>query len=116
MQIRKIVKLKTIDNNESLWNILNYWNIAKYRYRRNIEFDLPSTLKASMKLFNKFNVSHLTFCETGFNMGFDNNEIKLTSLEKYKRISLKIDNDSMKYLKKEIDNGAKATTIMVLPP
>ncbi|MEM3062758.1 MAG: zinc ribbon domain-containing protein [Nitrososphaerota archaeon] len=115
MQIRKIVKLK-IDSDEYLWNILNAWNIAKYRYRRNIEFDLPSTLKASMKLFNKFNISHLTFCETGFNMGFDNNEIKLTSLEKYKRISLKINNDSMKYLKKEIENGAKATTIMVLPP
>ncbi|MEM2084043.1 MAG: zinc ribbon domain-containing protein [Nitrososphaerota archaeon] len=115
MQIRKIVKIK-IDSDEYLWNILNAWNIAKYRYRRNIEFDLPSTLKASMKLFNKFNVSHLTFCETGFNIDFDNNEIKLTSLEKYKRISLKIDNDSMKYLKKEIENGAKATTIMVLPP
>ncbi|MEM2416430.1 MAG: zinc ribbon domain-containing protein [Nitrososphaerota archaeon] len=115
MQIRKIVKLKTIDNSEYLWNILNYWNVAKYRYRRNIEFDLPATLKASMKLFDKFNISHLTFAETGFNIDFDNNEIKLTSLEKYKRISLKIDNDSMKYLKKEIENGAKATTIMVLP-
>lgn len=116
MQIRKIVKLKTIDSNESLWNILNAWNIARYRYRRNMEFNLPSTLKASMKLFNKFNVSHLTFCETGFNIDFDNNEVKLTSLEKYKRISLKIDSDSMNYLKKEIDNGAKATMIMVLPP
>ncbi|MEM1574530.1 MAG: hypothetical protein QW755_00370 [Nitrososphaerota archaeon] len=82
MQIRKIVKLKTIDNNEYLYNILNAWNIAKYRYRRNIEFDLLSTLKASMKLFNKFNVSHLTFCETGFNIDFENNIIWLTSLEK----------------------------------
>ncbi|MEM2554467.1 MAG: zinc ribbon domain-containing protein [Nitrososphaerota archaeon] len=115
MQIRKIVKIK-IDSDEYLWSILNAWNIAKYRYRRNIEFDLPSTLKASMKLFNKFNISHLTFAETGFNIDFDNNEIKLTSLEKYKRISLKIDNDNMNYLKKEIENGAKATTIMVLPP
>lgn len=39
-----------------------------------------------MKLFDKYNVSHLTFCETRFSLDFENNEIKLTSLEKYKRI------------------------------
>jgi hypothetical protein len=56
-----------------------------------------------MKLFDCFEVSHLTFCETGFNIDFDNNEIKLTSLEKYKRITLKINEENMEYLKKEIE-------------
>jgi hypothetical protein len=69
-----------------------------------------------MKLFGCFEVSHLTFCETGFSIDFDNNEVKLTSLEKYKRILLKIDEEDMKYLKKEIENGAKATEVMVIPP
>ncbi|MFH7859632.1 MAG: hypothetical protein QXR03_01365 [Candidatus Aenigmatarchaeota archaeon] len=100
MEIRKIIKLNNNKGNENLRNTLNSWNIAKFHYRRNMDFDLPSTLKASMKLFDKFNISHLTFAETGFNIYFENNEIKLTSLEKYKRISLKINNDSMNYLKK----------------
>jgi hypothetical protein len=29
---------------------------------------------------------------------------------------LKVDEENMKYLKKEIENGAKPTMIMVLPP
>jgi len=95
---------------------LNAWNIAKWKYRRNESFDLPSTLKASMKLFDCFEVSHLTFCETGFSIDFDNNEVKLTSLKKYKRIVLKIGEENMEYLKKEINNGAKATEIMIIPP
>ncbi|MEM3630918.1 MAG: zinc ribbon domain-containing protein [Nitrososphaerota archaeon] len=113
MEIRKIIKLNI---NENLRNILNHWNISKYRYRRNMNFDLPSTLKASMKLFDCFEVSHLTFCETGFKIDFENNIIWLTSLEKYKRTPIKIAEEQVKYLKKEIDNGAKATMIRVLPP
>jgi hypothetical protein len=119
LEINKIIKLKINEENENikeLENILNAWNIAKYKYRRNENFDLPSTLKASMKLFDCFGVSHLTFCETGFNIDFDNNEIKLTSLERYKRITLKINEENMEYLKKEIENGAKPTIVMVLPP
>jgi transcription elongation factor Elf1 len=119
MEINKIIKLKINEENENLKeleNTLNAWNIAKYKYRRNENFDLPSTLKASMKLFDCFGVSHLTFCETGFSIDFENNEIKLTSLEKYKRISLKIDEEDMKYLKKEIENGAKPTMITIIPP
>jgi dihydroneopterin aldolase/transcription elongation factor Elf1 len=95
---------------------LNSWNISKWKYKRNESFDLPSTLKASMKLFDCFEVSHLTFCETGFSIDFDNNEVKLTSLERYHRILLKIDKENMEYLKKEINNGAKATEIMIIPP
>jgi transposase len=116
MEINKIIKLKINENIKELENTLNSWNIAKWKYRRNENFDLPSTLKASIKLFDCFEVSHLTFCETGFNIVFDNNEIKLTSLEKYKRISLKIDEENMGHLKKEIENGAKPTMIMILPP
>jgi len=119
MEINKIIKLKInneIENLKELENTLNAWNIAKYKYRRNENFDLPSTLKASMKLFDKYNVSHLTFCETGFNIDFENNEVKLTSLEKYKRITLKVYEEDIEYLKKEIENGARATMVMVLPP
>jgi hypothetical protein len=118
-EVRKTVKLRVVGDNENLKeleNTLNVWNIAKWRYRRNESFDLPSTLKASMKLFDCFEVSHLTFCETGFNIDFDNNEVKLTSLKKYKRIVLKIDEEDMEYLKKEINNGAKATEVMIIPP
>jgi hypothetical protein len=118
-EVRKVVKLRVVGDNENLKeleNTLNSWNISKWKYRRNENFDLPSTLKASMKLFDCFGVSHLTFCETGFNIDFDNNEIKLTSLEKRKRIPLKIDEENMEYLKKEIENGAKPTMIMILPP
>ena len=95
---------------------MNAWNIAKWKYKRSESFDLPSTLKASMKLFDCFKVSHLTFCETGFSIDFEKNEVKLTSLEKYKRISLKIFEENMEYLKKEIENGAKITMITVIPP
>jgi dihydroneopterin aldolase/transcription elongation factor Elf1 len=95
---------------------LNSWNISKWKYKRNESFDSPSTLKASMKLFDCFEVSHLTFCETGFSIDFDNNEVKLTSLERYHRILLKIDKENMEYLKKEINNGAKATEVMIIPP
>jgi len=117
MEVRKAVKLRVVGENlKELKNTLNAWNIAKWKYRRNENFDLPSTLKASMKLFDKYSVSHLTFCETGFSIDFENNEIKLTSLEKYKRISLKINEEDMEYLKKEINNGAKATMVMILPP
>ena len=119
MEVRKTVKLRVVGDNENLKeleNTLNAWNIAKWRYRRNESFNLPSTLKASMKLFDCFEVSHLTFCETGFSIDFKNNEVKLTSLEKYHRISLKIAEENMEYLKKEINNGAKATMVMILPP
>jgi hypothetical protein len=118
-EVRKVVKLRVVGDNENLKeleNTLNSWNIAKWKYRRNESFDLPSTLKASMKLFDCFEVSHLTFCETGFNIDFDNNEVKLTSLERHKRIVLKIDEEDMEYLKKEINNGAKATEVMIIPP
>jgi dihydroneopterin aldolase/transcription elongation factor Elf1 len=59
---------------------------------------------------------HPILFNTGFSIDFDNNEVKLTSLKKYKRIVLKIDEKDMDYLKKEINNGAKATEIMIIPP
>jgi len=119
MEVRKVVRLRVVGDNENLKeleNTLNAWNIAKWKYKRSESFDLPSTLKASMKLFDKYNVSHLTFCETGYSIDFEKNEIKLTSLEKYKRISLKVDEENMEYLRKEIENGAKPTMITVIPP
>ena len=59
---------------------------------------------------------HPILFNTGFSIDFDNNEVKLTSLKKYKRIVLKIGEENMEYLKKEINNGAKATEIMIIPP
>jgi hypothetical protein len=59
---------------------------------------------------------HPILFNTGFSINFENNEVKLTSLEKYKRIVLKINEEDMEYLKKEINNGAKATEIMIIPP
>jgi len=66
MEMRKTVRVKVVGDNENLWNTLNAWNIAKWRYRRNMDFDLPATLKDSMRLFDKYNVSHLTFCGDWF--------------------------------------------------
>jgi len=53
---------------------------------------------------------------TGFAIDFENNEVKLTSLKRHKRVILKIDEGDMEYLKKEINNGAKATEVMIIPP
>jgi hypothetical protein len=53
---------------------------------------------------------------TGFSINFENNEVKLTSLERYKRIILRINEEDMEFLRKEIDNGAKPTMITVIPP
>ncbi|MFH7860149.1 MAG: zinc ribbon domain-containing protein [Candidatus Aenigmatarchaeota archaeon] len=116
LEVRKTVRVKVVGDNENLRNTLNAWNIAKWKYRRNENFNLPATLKASMKLFDCFEVSHLTFCETGFNIDFENNTIWLTSLEKRKRTPIKVAEENIEYLKKEIENGAKATLLTILPP
>jgi len=60
---------------------------------------------------------HPIVFNTGFSIDFDNNTIYITHPEKkYHRISLKIDEENIEYLKKEIENGAKATEIMIIPP
>jgi hypothetical protein len=59
---------------------------------------------------------HPILFNTGFSIDFENNEVKLTSLKKHRRFSLRIFEEDMEYLKKEINNGAKATEIMIIPP
>jgi len=122
LEINKIIKLKI--NNENLKEIeklLAIWRYSVIQKREGINIDnlnIPATYKNSLKQFNDFNIPafHPIVFNTGFSIDFENSEVKLTSLERYKRIVLKIDEEDMEYLKKEINNGAKATEIMIIPP
>jgi dihydroneopterin aldolase len=59
---------------------------------------------------------HPILFNTGFSIDFENNRVYITDPEKkYHRIPLKVDEENMEYLKKEINNGAKATEVMIIP-
>ena len=123
MQIRKIVKLKINNENlEELEKLLAIWRLSVIQKRKGINIDelrVPATYKVSLKNFDNFEIPifHTILFNTGFSIDFENNTIYITDPEKkYHRIPLKVDEENMEYLKKEIDNGAKPTMIMVLPP
>jgi len=122
MEINKIIKLKINNENlEELEKLLAIWRYSVWQKRKGINIDnlnIPTTYKVSLKNFNNFNIPmfHPILFNTGFSIDFENNEVKLTSLKKYKRIILKVDEENMDYLKKEINNGAKATEVMIIPP
>jgi hypothetical protein len=121
MEINKIIKLKINENLKELEKLLAIWRYSVIQKRKEINIDnlnIPTTYKNSLKQFNNFEIPmfHPIAFNTGFSIDFENNEVKLTSLEKYRRISLKIFEDDMEYLKKEINNGAKATEVMIIPP
>jgi len=124
MEVRKTVKLRVVGDNENLKELerlLAIWRYSVIQKRKGINIDnlnIPTTYKNSLKQFDNFEIPafHPIAFNTGFSIDFDNNEVKLTSLKKYKRIVLKIDKEDMEYLKKEINNGAKATEIMIIPP
>jgi len=122
LEINKIVKLKINEENlKELEKLLAIWRYSVIQKRKGINIDnlnIPTTYQVSLKNFNGFNIPafHPIVFNTGFSIDFDNNEVKLTSLKKYKRIVLKINEEDMEYLKKEINNGAKATEIMIIPP
>jgi len=122
MEINKIIKLRINNGNiEEINKLLATWRYSVIQKRKGINIDelkIPTTYKVSLKNFDNFEISifHTILFNTGFSIDFDNNEVKLTSLEKYKRISLKIFEEDMEYLKKEIENGAKATEVMIIPP
>jgi len=122
MEINKIIKLKINNENlEELEKLLAIWRYSVWQKRKGINIDnlnIPTTYQVSLKNFDGFNIPafHSIVFNTGFSKDFDNNEVKLTSLKKYKRIVLKIDEEDMGYLKKEINNGAKATEVMIIPP
>jgi transposase len=121
MEINKIIKLKINKNLEEIKKLLAIWRYSVIQKRKGInieDINIPTTYKVSLKNFDDFNIPmfHPIAFNTGFAMDFENNEVKLTSLEKYKRIVLKINEENMEYLRKEIENGAKATEIMMIPP
>ena len=122
LEINKIIKLKINNENlKELEKLLAIWRYSVWQKRKGInieDINIPTTYQVSLKNFNGFNIPafHPIAFYTGFLIDFNNNEVKLTSLKKYKRIVLKIDEEDIKYLKKEIENGAKATEIMIIPP
>jgi dihydroneopterin aldolase len=123
MQIRKIVKLKINNENlEELEKLLAIWRFSVIQKRKgmNIEdINILTTYKNSLKQFNNFEIPmfHPIAFNTGFAIDFENNIVYITHPEKkYHRIPLKIDEGDMEYLKKEINNGAKATEVMIIPP
>jgi len=124
MEVRKTVKLRVVGDNENLEELeklLAIWRYSVWRKRKGINIDnlkIPTTFKHIIKLYDNFTIPmfHPIFDETGFSINFENNEVKLTSLEKYKRISLRINEENMEYLKKEINNGAKPTMVTLIPP
>ena len=124
MEVRKVVKLRVVGDNENLEELeklLATWRLSVIQKRRGINVDelkIPTTYKVSLKNFDNFEIPafHPIAFNTGFSIDFNNNEVKLTSLEKYKRITLKINEEDMEYLRKEIENGAKATEVMIIPP
>ena len=123
LEVRKTIRLRVVgdENLKELEKLLATWRYSVWQKRKGISIDslnIPATYKNSLKQFNNFEIPmfHPILFNTGFSIDFENNEVKLTSLEKYKRISLKIFEEDMKYLRKEIENGAKVTEIMIIPP
>jgi len=123
MEINKIIKLKINNENlEELEKLLATWRYSIIQKRKGInieDINILTTYKNSLKQFNNFEIPmfHPIAFNTGFSIDFENNTIYITHPEKkYHRISLKIDEENMEYLKKEIENGAKATEIMIIPP
>jgi len=124
MEVRKTVKLRVVGDNENLKELerlLAIWRYSVIQKRKGINIDnlnIPATYKNSLKQFNDFNIPafHPIAFNTGFSIDFENNEVKLTSLKKHRRFSLRIFEEDMEYLKKEINNGAKPTEVMIIPP
>jgi len=123
MKINKTIKLRINNENlEEIEKLLAIWRYSVIQKRRGINIgnlEIPATYKVSLKQFNNFEIPmfHPIVFNTGFSIDFDSNTVYITDPEKkYHRISLKIFEEDMRYLKKEIENGAKPTMAMVLPP
>jgi hypothetical protein len=103
MEINKIIKLRINENIKELEKLLAIWRYSIWQKRKGINIDnlnIPTTYQVSLKNFNNFEIPafHPIAFNTGFAIDFEKNEVKLTSLERYKRISLKIFEEDMKYL------------------
>jgi hypothetical protein len=125
MEVRKTVKLRVVGDNKNLKELerlLAIWSYSVRQKRKGInieDINILTTYKNSLKQFDNFEIPafHPILFNTGFSIDFGNSIIYITHPEKrYHRIPLKIDEEGMEYLKKEINNGAKTTEIMVIPP
>jgi hypothetical protein len=123
--VRKTVKLRVVGDNENqreLERLSTIWRYSVIQKRKGInieDINILTTYKNSLKQFDNFEIPmfHPIIFNTGFSIDFENNIIYITHPEKrYYRILLKINEENMGYLKKEINNGAKPTMIMILPP
>jgi hypothetical protein len=124
LEVRKTVRLRVEGDNENrreLERLSTIWRYSVIQKRKGINidsFEILTTYKNSLKQFDNFEIPafHPIAFNTGFSIDFDNNTIYITDPEKkYHRIPLRIDKEDMEYLKKEINNGAKATMIMIIP-
>jgi len=114
LSLKGLIDILIIPLKMEINKLLAIWRYSIIQKRKGINIDelkILTTYKNSLKQFNNFEIPifHPIAFNTGFSIDFENNEVKLTSLEKYKRISLKVDEEDMEYLKKEIENGVKAT-------
>jgi hypothetical protein len=122
LEINKIIKLKVNESLKELEKLLATWRYSVIQKRKEININnlnIPTTYQVSLKNFDNFEIPmfHPILFNTGFSIDFDNNTIYITDPEKkYHRIPLKIDEEDMEYLRKEINNGAKATEVMIIPP
>jgi hypothetical protein len=125
LEVRKTIRLRVEEDNENqreLEKLLAIWRYSVWQKRKGINIDnlnIPTTYQVSLKNFDYFNIPmfHPILFNTGFSIDFGNSIIYITHPEKkYHRFSLKIDEGDMEYLKKEINNGAKATEVMIIPP
>jgi hypothetical protein len=125
LEVRKTIRLRVEEDNENqreLEKLSTIWRYSVIQKRKGINSDnlkIPTTYKNSLKQFNNFEIPafHPILFNTGFSIDFGNSIIYITHPEKkYHRFSLKIDEGDIEYLKKEINNGAKATEVMIIPP
>jgi hypothetical protein len=125
LEVRKTIRLRVVGDNENLKELeklLAIWRYSVWQKRKGINIDnlnIPTTYQVSLKNFDYFNIPmfHPILFNTGFSIDFGNSIIYITHPEKkYHRFSLKIDEGDMEYLKKEVNNRAKATEVMIIPP
>jgi hypothetical protein len=125
LEVRKTIRLRVVGDNENLKELeklLAIWRYSVWQKRKGINIDnlnIPTTYQVSLNNFDYFNIPmfHPILFNTGFSIDFGNSIIYITHPEKkYHRFSLKIDEGDMEYLKKEVNNRAKATEVMIIPP
>ncbi len=117
METTKTVKVEVLRGDErKLHKVVDTWNIAVWRWRREQQLSPPATLIDTMtNYYDFYNVARCpVFCSTGFAVNIDGEMVKLTTLDRYQRATLKV--GGLQRVKREVDEGAKLTNIMLVPP